>query len=373
MKTILTIIGSLAVLFAGVSCMEMDDAAIEATTQEIGGPGFPGPGPAWPTFPHTCPHCGKNSPVVDGVTFYELALDQETRNSQDMRLGNVRDHNGKSAQLEVRGDTLYRRNYDLGGIAPPWQNSMALSKFKLTKLGVGSILYVYQWDKEQEKEIEYELEIMHIGETNHWVDENARPATTYRMEYTVPGPENRTVDLCPEDTLNGSTTDLNGPKPHHFVVFAGDRMDPETMTVASGEDAEGWLNFACEGSAPYKMHMNRYTAAGATQSFETEPEQRQAMLKMFAADYCGDGTVHTVNGRPLEYEDYDDELEATSPAASLEAFWDENGATCLATPRYAQLDEISCSQDLQDGHDCISYALLGNPWDLVSANPAPPE
>jgi hypothetical protein len=71
--------------------------------------------------------------------------------------------------------------------------------------------------------------------------------------------------------------------------------------------------------------------------------QRQAMLKMFAADYCGNGHAFTVDGQPLVYGDASawypltpttDRIDPpTGYIGTIESLWDEHGALCIDTPR----------------------------------------
>ena len=80
-------------------------------------------------------------------------------------------------------------------------------------------------------------------------------------------------------------------------------------------------------------------AAHVNHTFTTTLAERQAMLKMFAADYCGDGTVFTVAGQPLNWADDHGTMKMTALMFSppqplvLEARWNEKGAVCLNKPR----------------------------------------
>jgi ADYC domain len=56
------------------------------------------------------------------------------------------------------------------------------------------------------------------------------------------------------------------------------------------------------------MHLMRHTNAGALTAdghiaYPTTTAQRQAMLKMLTADYCGTGRSFTVDGQALKYGD----------------------------------------------------------------------
>src|SRR6185295_18525269 len=75
----------------------------------------------------------------------------------------------------------------------------------------------------------------------------------------------------------------------------------------------------------------------ASQVVPTTAAQRQAMLKMFTADVCGDGTSFTVQGQPLVWADANGVTSFVKPPGSLEAIWNEGGALCLDTPRRPEL------------------------------------
>ena len=94
-----------------------------------------------------------------------------------------------------------------------------------------------------------------------------------------------------------------------------------------------WVNFACAGSALWKL-----VTTGHTQSRfwgNTTIPERQTLLKMVTGDYCGGGVPFTVPGQKLQWRDargYTQYL--SSPLLlELEARWTPNGAACLITPR----------------------------------------
>jgi hypothetical protein len=144
------------------------------------------------------------------------------------------------------------------------------------------------------------------------------------------------------------------------------------------------------------MHLMRHTKAGAAAAdghlvdghapYYTTLAQRQAMLKMFAADYCGTGRAFTVDGQPLQYRDsthwYPGASTPSLPdswaARGVEALWSERGAVCLDTPRRVTREEVEAA--------CPGIPTCGGPagvvhwdeagsWDamagvhVISANP----
>ena len=120
------------------------------------------------------------------------------------------------------------------------------------------------------------------------------------------------------------------------ILFQGDRYDSQRKTiVATGAAAKGWVNIGCAGTSIAKLYLTRHTQA--SQQILTTPGERQSMLKMFTADVCGDGTSFTVPGQRLLWADAKGITTFASPAATVEAIWNESGAVCLNTPRQPKL------------------------------------
>jgi Alpha-L-arabinofuranosidase B (ABFB) domain/ADYC domain len=148
------------------------------------------------------------------------------------------------------------------------------------------------------------------------------------------------------------------------IIFAGDHYDHDTLQIEEEPmggypHGTGWFNIACPGTGPSKMHRLRHTLASAqiAPQYATALGQRQALLRMFAADYCGAGVAHatvggeqvnfTVDGQRLKYKfdqawlfDGDWALPADFDGDDVEAIWGPDGARCLVTPRreYARPD-----------------------------------
>jgi len=88
-----------------------------------------------------------------------------------------------------------------------------------------------------------------------------------------------------------------------------------------------WFNIGCEGHTLSKLRLTRNT-------IHTAPSWKnvQAAFKMLSGDYCGTGRAFTVDGQPLVWQDRGGMRFYQTPL-ELEARWDENGATCLDSPR----------------------------------------
>lgn len=120
------------------------------------------------------------------------------------------------------------------------------------------------------------------------------------------------------------------------LLFGGDRYDADRKTVtATGPATADWFNIACAGTALAKLHLTRHTET--SQVVKTTAVERQAMLKMFTADICGDGTAFTVHGEPLLWADANHLTSFAARPASLEAVWSDRGAVCLDAPRRPEL------------------------------------
>ena len=150
------------------------------------------------------------------------------------------------------------------------------------------------------------------------------------------------TETVPTYTLTYTSATQPVPQPlctageNEAILFAGDRYDAERKTVtATGPGTAGWFNIACSGTALAKLHLTRHTEA--SQVVKTTALDRQAMLKMFTADVCGDGTSFTVHGQPLLWADANHLTRFVAPAATLEAVWTDRGALCLDSPRRPEL------------------------------------
>ena len=165
------------------------------------------------------------------------------------------------------------------------------------------------------------IRIADSGSTTYWASPR-EPVPTYTLTYTSATHSNP-QPLC---TANGNDA----------ILFSGDRYDAERKTVtATGAATGGWFNIACAGTALAKLHLTRHTEA--SQIVKTTAIERQAMLKMFTADVCGDGTAFTVHGQPLLWADANHLTSFSARPASLEAVWTDRGAVCLDAPRRPEL------------------------------------
>jgi hypothetical protein len=120
-------------------------------------------------------------------------------------------------------------------------------------------------------------------------------------------------------------------------MFRGDSYDGRSLEVQASYDSS--FNFACYGTTISKLHFLRHTSAAmGVAAFPVA--QRQAILRMLAGDYCGNGYQFTLQGHPIRIG-----FDKAAPrpvtevglgsAKSLDAMWkkDGTGASCIGAPR----------------------------------------
>jgi hypothetical protein len=307
--------------------------------------------------------CGGNAAIGDTV-FHELRVGLPNEDGDlivGFKSGAGAAHRlpiGTPMALDVQGDTL------LGLVdgQPAVQGDELQGATMHIRLGSGT---------------DASVRITSISTTDFWIGaETGRgPVTMYELYYEVgttpPGSsaavvgERALCDGSPEDPIPGRDGTIQiDSMPNLAVVFAGDRYDPKDVTVSVPGDPRdprspggpgdlgdpGWFNIACVGTALAKMHFLRHTTAGSGSSGSPSNPQRQAMLKLLSADYCGDGTVYARNGTPLFFRDQEGRFDPTrwydkDRVGEFEAIWTADGALCLDDPR--RWDPTQSSADLR--------------------------
>jgi hypothetical protein len=332
--------------------------------------------------------CGANAATVgDGIVFDEIDASGQLADPSGLQLVGAWAAGGRPVSIDVVGDQLRATalDYPTDTYATPQQLQDMVLRLSHTD---GA---------------EYELRINFVSMTTYWT---VRPGDipVYQLyvrktklsgsglpesELDPPGPGR---PICTGKNLD--TAAETQALPYGALMFAGDRFDDghKTVTLVPAPDpaqppGPRWFNLACIGTSMAKMHFLRHTTAGSFSNngtpVSTTPAQRQAMLKMLTADYCGNGHSFTVNGRPLAYQDsmdwytlYRVDLERLD---DFEAVWGPNGAICLSQPRLAKVDEIqgycithkrpmipTCTKDMKlnwrsYGHVASSNAVVPTP------------
>lgn len=146
-----------------------------------------------------------------------------------------------------------------------------------------------------------------------WTEHASGDVPTYGISFLgIDGIEN----LCPTQTLDDTS-----------LVLLGDERYGADGSVQ--DDEEGFVSLACRGHALAKMSLLNYDPQRSHSSGHDAIE-REATLRMLRADYCGDGQPHTAPGTPLNWTDEgDNPFDDATMAATLEAVWTEEGASCL--------------------------------------------
>ncbi|MCB9751602.1 MAG: hypothetical protein H6713_16635 [Myxococcales bacterium] len=145
------------------------------------------------------------------------------------------------------------------------------------------------------------------------------------------------------------------------------------------EDADTF-SFACRNGVIAKCTEWGYRP-WAEQEGQSLAPYHQACTRMARADYCGDGTPHTVNGVTIDIEDQlDTSIQSYESWWPFEAEWNEDGAVCLNAwnSRIWLMDDIqlpSCLQEIAHKPKCgwkpsaetlmvDRFSFLYNWWNL---------
>ena len=316
--------------------------------------------------------CGDNGGVIDGVPFFGMYLQGAPLGlgpDEPHLLHFAHDFNqmklGWYAPLDVDGGRLRTR------IAGTWRYGPANLKNGVLLVGIGPAKYYVKIA---------EVHSGIVGGTDQgepfWTTVTTRRAETYTLQWASQDePVNANGeppfhDVCPlittlDDGLWQNQIDA--------VVFEGEKYNLETtkISLTPTNDYTAWFNVACAGSLPAKMYLTmRASASNLPPTYvNTIADDRQAMVRAWAAEYCGNGISFTQTGHKLLIQDHlptlggegwlpqsepigftDDEVK--SKAVTVEAVWDANGAVCLDTPRMA-VDDPNVPPD-----DDIEHKIL---------------
>jgi hypothetical protein len=329
----------------------------------------------------TCPDvgCGDNSPLIGGILGIGIA---ELTNPTPLGPGAF---NGQGVRIVgmTRGGTDYRLNVQ--GYNLRATSDMGLPSLMTTML-VGSRI-----ELETEGGDTYFLYILDAHEdVTFWIGAPSR-VWTYRLGWSTSPADEWPADVCP---LVAPPHEGWGEAGVEAVFFRGERYDAEARTViAIGDEAGDWFNIACAGSSIFKMFLNRLTEVSRDAAHPSVKWMRTAMLKMYAADYCGTGKAFTRIGKELRWQNVPawrtldqtrlGELDELDVPIAYEAMWTDGGALCLDTPRMADepedvqmwIDDINeeCEPDLEP---CTIKPWFPHVWNkaprnawVVTANP----
>jgi hypothetical protein len=298
--------------------------------------------------------CGLNGMWFgQGVGFREIHLG-DAANQEGLRLtGAIAPPRSRAAGTDVKltidKDALSLKDARTGA---PAVATMDLKGAKLVLTWDGH--YV---DKLKQIPITFTLEILDVTRPAFWDCPAGARSCDHGYKYRFAAITNAdggcNVEIC-DPNLARDTADPDASIAGTAVAFIGDvygkRVDTDRDAfkvhsreasprcsadqLRSGED--DIINFACTGTTLSKLYLMRHTSASRPASRPVPVSQRQALLRMLTADYCGTGETFTHNGVPLAFAargwsgfaHYD--LGARQP---LEAIWSDKGAVCIGQPR----------------------------------------
>jgi hypothetical protein len=303
-----------AVLAAAGACATEAPAPGSAVTQPIITPPSGGPCASF--------QCGSNSPVIDTFELHELSLRPGERNAQDFEI-----EAGRAPMLVQRGVTYELRVVDgrIGGVLRgerPLEGQALVDATIPVRRGAAH----------------YELVIRSVRELTYAVAP-FDPVEAYTLEWRDRNGDHPTTNLCSnraelERQLatdpEGAQQELLGLTTAEAVVYEGDRVDADKLTMAPAAD-DHWFNFGCAGHTLAKLRFTHNTVHSQAPKLPDAWQQRQATLKLLTADYCDAGVPFTVAGQPLSWQG--DAVTYWGQPRSLEARWNERGATCVNEPR----------------------------------------
>ena len=141
------------------------------------------------------------------------------------------------------------------------------------------------------------------------------------------------------------------------------------MATGARLNAPDAVTLACRGAALAKCVEWGY-APWATAGGVSLADHHQACTRMVRADYCGDGTPHTINGTPIDVIDgLTPQIQAEGTigraAWGIEAEWGPDGARCVGSSlRLQMLDDLdiayttpTCLAALDDDTDCGTMSV----------------
>ncbi len=278
-----------------------------------------------------CPNfgCGENSPVTGPFNINELKENVANRDGVVLlyfQKGTTKYH------VKVLGDRIQAMDWTTNHTVMLEHNALAGGWLQLSHPPVNGMPFGY---------VRLWIQSVDVAGQTFWQPPAAQ-VETYEFRYDGAGTVSDPVPACksplPSNGVRDEAADGEGrtwKNRFNSIVFSGDRYDPDTYSVFTGTPTNGWMNIACAGSAPAKLHLNRHTQAGTVTSFQTTVNQRQAMLKMYAGDFCGHGNVYTVMGTKIHWNSSTGYNSGLGNDTAFESMWSETGAMCLETHRLA--------------------------------------
>lgn len=163
---------------------------------------------------------------------------------------------------------------------------------------------------------------------------------TYEFTFKNHGEEGEPMSLCGSTPWNDEMEGID-PDTHAALVVGNEAFDWWGNSVGGfdgePEYASQWLTIGCSGGAFAKKVLLGYDMSQPVEQRPTHV-QNQTMMNLLTARYCA-GDNHTVTGVDLYWQNELNEFPLPA-GMSIEAIWNEHGAVCLNTPRFAERAEI---------------------------------
>lgn len=283
--------------------------------------------------------CGTNSPQIAEFGFWDLNLPPA------LGVPGVANNVGLQLVGFVQGGQLYLPRVTAGRLTATSAGGVTLAGAAL----INGWFYLRNGSRI------FQIRITDVSSVASWAipSSGGTPMLEdYKLDWAefANGAWGRFRDMCnnPPDRESSDLLTMTGLNLYRTLLFEGDRIDALHKRDTAVDTT--WFNLGCAGSALAKMALTGHTEASRVAgTFNTTLAERQTMLKMLAADYCGDGTAFTVAGQPLNWSDDRGTMKLSAAPLVLESRWNANGAVCLDKPRV-------------DAH----WTQLG--WDTFGAN-----
>ena len=270
----------------------------------------------------TCPkeHCGTNSCEIDQMGFHDLEMTRTDKNDSGFRLAGF-EQKGVDYELVVANAQLTGTSKSNGTIAgqdlvgAQMIVEVGSQSYAIRIAAVGSMaLPIPPTDPSQPTSVEtYELDYSRMT--------GAQPSSEWKnICGGTPFEDGGDPEFGYRETF--------GQHPKHSILFEGDKIDLETMTI-DPKPSPNWFNIGCSGHTLAKLFLTRNATVSLGHTGDHDP--RQATLKLLVGDYCGTGKPFTVAGQKLAWQGGQMPFFATPER--LEARWNQDGATCLEVPR----------------------------------------
>lgn len=246
----------------------------------------------------TCPRdvCGVNGIWFgEEVPFRTLNLDR-TPNESGLAIDRFMSADLEPLELDVVGDSLIGRKPTGDVLTGPALRNAKLTLVRHDPSGTRSIsLTVYV----------HIIDVLYLDFAATCTSSpGCSPQQTPVYRFTATTGEGCNVQLCKPgiNPPDNGRPELAGDA----VLFEGDLYNEDTFEVTIAPrmyNQRGTFNLTCLGTTLSKMHLLRHTSASQSPSVasmdQPQEAEREALLRMFTADYCGRG------GLPLDPADPD--------------------------------------------------------------------